>query len=74
MLEQLASKNEELELKLLSKESDLESVIFAKDEMQVKVSTLEEKNQLQKQKIIQLEKSLAVYENKKDNMDAKEIV
>jgi hypothetical protein len=44
----LTNKNEELEMKLISKESDIEALTLIKDELQIKVTSLEEKNNVYK--------------------------
>lgn len=65
---QLINRNEDLEMKLNSKDKDIESLKSTKDELQSKVQVLEDKIVNHKQKLLGMEKRLAEYENDKDFM------
>jgi predicted nucleic acid-binding Zn-ribbon protein len=73
LLQKLASTTDELEMKLRSKEQDLEAIIFQKDELQLKVSNLEEKVNGYKHKLLALEKRVTEYESEKDFLFGKEV-
>jgi|LauGreDrversion4_2_1035121.scaffolds.fasta_scaffold61752_3 hypothetical protein len=65
-IETLNARIEELEMKLQSKESDLEALEFIKDELAVKVIGLEEKVTVHKQTILTLERKLVELECQSD--------
>ncbi len=73
LLQKLASTTEELEMKLRSKEQDLEAVTFLKDELQLKVTNLEDKVNGYKHKLLVLEKRVNKYESEKDFLFGKEV-
>lgn len=70
---QLINRNEDLEMKLKSKEKDIEALKGQKDELQQKVINLEDKIINYKQKNLVLEKKIAEYENDKDFMVVREV-
>jgi hypothetical protein len=53
-------------MKLRSKESDIEALQFMKDEMNVKIASLEEKNASIKQQVIVLEKNVIEIEESRN--------
>ena len=73
LLQKLASTTEELEMKLRSKEQDLEAVAFQKDELQLKVANLEDKVNGYKHKLLAVEKRVTEYESEKDFLFGKEV-
>ena len=60
-------------MKLRSKEQDLEAMTFQKDELQLKVTSLEDKVNGYKHKLLALEKRVTEYESEKDFLFGKEI-
>lgn len=59
----LLNRNEDLEMKLLSKDKDLDALRSQKDELSQKLNSLEEKLLSYKQKLLVMEKKVAEQES-----------
>ena len=68
----LVRKNEDLEMRLKSKEQDFVALEQEKEELQGKVNGLEDKVLTYKQRLLVLEKKIAEFESDKDLMSINE--
>ena len=71
-LMQVIHRNEDLEMKLKSKDKDIEAMLTQKEELQGKVGQLEERIVKYKQKLLVMEKTIAEFDNDKDAMRVNE--